>query len=112
MNYYIVENDSQAYQAINLLNEAAKGKANFFILDSFKEYHPTTGKIFDNAGMMTTSSSPRSSISCTGSSAVRVPISARRRLDNWQGPDDGRAEVERELALSVEARDALEASPE
>jgi chromosome segregation protein len=49
MNYYIVENDSQAYQAINLLNEAAKGKANFFILDSFKEYHPTTGKIFDNA---------------------------------------------------------------
>jgi chromosome segregation protein len=49
MNHYIVENESQAFQAVNLLNEAAKGKANFFILDSFKEYHPTTGKIFDNA---------------------------------------------------------------
>ncbi len=49
MNHYVVENESQAFQAVNLLNEAAKGKANFFILDSFKEYHPTTGKIFNNA---------------------------------------------------------------
>ena len=49
MNYYIVDTESQAFQAINLLNEASKGKANFFILDSFKEYHPSTGKIFDNA---------------------------------------------------------------
>ena len=49
MNYYIVDSELQAYQAINLLNETAMGKANFFILDSFKEYHPTTGKIFNNA---------------------------------------------------------------
>ncbi len=49
MNYYIVENESQAYQAINLLNEAAKGKAHFFILDTFKDFHPSQGKIFDNA---------------------------------------------------------------
>ncbi len=49
MNYYIVDTESQAFQAINLLNEAAMGKANFFILDSFNEYHPSTGKIFDNA---------------------------------------------------------------
>ena len=49
MNYYIVQNESQAYQAINLLNEAAKGKAHFFILDSFKGFHPSRGKIFDNA---------------------------------------------------------------
>ncbi len=49
MNYYIVDNESQAYQAINLLNEAAKGKANFFILDSFKKHQASTGKIFDNA---------------------------------------------------------------
>ncbi|GJM30022.1 MAG: chromosome partition protein Smc [Cyclobacteriaceae bacterium] len=49
MNYYIVDTESKAFQAINLLNEAAKGKAHFFILDSFKEYHPSTGKIFDNA---------------------------------------------------------------
>ena len=49
MNYYIVDSELQAYQAVNLLNEASMGKANFFILDSFKEYHPTTGKIFNNA---------------------------------------------------------------
>ena len=49
MNYYIVDSESQAYQAINLLHETAKGKANFFILDSFNEYHPSTGKLFDNA---------------------------------------------------------------
>jgi len=49
MNYYIVDSESQAYQAINLLHEAAMGKANFFILESFNEYHPSTGKLFDNA---------------------------------------------------------------
>ncbi len=49
MNYYVVDSESQAYQAINLLSEAAKGKANFFILDSFKDFHPSQGKIFDSA---------------------------------------------------------------
>jgi len=49
MNHYIVDTESHAFQAVNLLNEAAKGKANFFILDSFKEYRPSAGKIFDNA---------------------------------------------------------------
>lgn len=49
MNYYVVDTAAQAYEAINLLNEAAKGKANFFILDSFERFHPSDSKIFDNA---------------------------------------------------------------
>jgi chromosome segregation protein len=33
LNYYIVQNAAEAYQAIQLLSENQKGKANFFILD-------------------------------------------------------------------------------
>jgi len=36
LNYYIVEHEAEAYQAINILSDAGQGKANFFILDSFK----------------------------------------------------------------------------
>jgi chromosome segregation protein len=32
MNYFIVETEEQAFQSINLLNEASQGKANFFVL--------------------------------------------------------------------------------
>jgi chromosome segregation protein len=32
MNYFIVESEEQAFQAVNLLNEASQGKANFFVL--------------------------------------------------------------------------------
>lgn len=49
MNYYVVENESQAYQAVNLLSDASKGKAHFFILDSFENFHPTASRFFDNA---------------------------------------------------------------
>lgn len=49
MNYYIVENEESAYKAINLLSDAAKGKAHFFILDKFDGYHSRAAKIFDNA---------------------------------------------------------------
>jgi chromosome segregation protein len=49
MNYYIVEDEGDAYQAINLLNDAAKGKANFFILSKFESYHSKDPKIFDSA---------------------------------------------------------------
>ncbi len=38
LNYYIVENIEEAYEAIKLLNNAQKGKANFFLLDAFKDY--------------------------------------------------------------------------
>lgn len=33
MNYYVVENVANAYSAVSLLKESAKGKANFFVLD-------------------------------------------------------------------------------
>ena len=53
MNYYIVDTFDEASKAINLLSEAAKGKANFFVLESFKDFHPLAGKIFDNASPAT-----------------------------------------------------------
>jgi chromosome segregation protein len=37
LNYYVVQNLEEAYSAIRLLNNAQKGKANFFLLDAFKE---------------------------------------------------------------------------
>ena len=40
LNYYVVEKMEDAYGAISLLNKAQKGKANFFILDAFKDYSP------------------------------------------------------------------------
>lgn len=49
MNYYIVENEDEAYQAVNLLSDAAKGKAHFFILNTFYDYHSKDPKLFDNA---------------------------------------------------------------
>lgn len=38
LNYYVVENIEEAYEAIKLLNNAQKGKANFFLLDAFKDF--------------------------------------------------------------------------
>ena len=38
MNYYVVENETQAYQAVNLLSDSAKGKANFFVLSTFDKF--------------------------------------------------------------------------
>ncbi|MFN0047892.1 MAG: chromosome segregation protein SMC, partial [Cytophagales bacterium] len=38
MNYYVVDTDQDALKAINLLNNATMGKANFFILKSFQNY--------------------------------------------------------------------------
>ncbi len=49
MNYYIVENEDEAYQAVNLLSDAAKGKAHFFILNTFYDYRSKDSKLFDNA---------------------------------------------------------------
>src|SRR6185369_14350043 len=37
MNYFVIENIEDASRAVNLLNEASKGRANFFILDNFKD---------------------------------------------------------------------------
>ncbi len=49
MNYYIVDTEAQAYEAINLLSDASRGKAHFFILDSFDKFIPSDTKLFDNA---------------------------------------------------------------
>lgn len=49
MNYYIVDTEAQAYQAINLLSDAAKGKAHFFILEKFEKFKPAATRIIQNA---------------------------------------------------------------
>jgi chromosome segregation protein len=49
LNYYIVEHESEAYEAINILSDAAKGKAHFFVLDKFERFEATPGRIYDNA---------------------------------------------------------------
>ena len=38
LNYYVVKNLQEAYQAISLLSNTQKGKANFFLLDAFNDY--------------------------------------------------------------------------
>jgi chromosome segregation protein len=49
MNYYVVDSEADAFKAVNLLSEASKGRAHFFILDSFEKFTPSPVKIFDNA---------------------------------------------------------------
>ena len=49
LNYYIVDTEADAYEAINILSEAARGKANFFILDSFAGFTPSDTSIYDSA---------------------------------------------------------------
>ena len=49
LNYYIVEHEAEAYEAINILSDASKGKANFFILDSFEKFSPSTVQMYANA---------------------------------------------------------------
>lgn len=38
LNYYVVQNIEEAVMAVNLLNDASMGRANFFILDEFEKY--------------------------------------------------------------------------
>jgi len=38
LNYYVVQDLEEAFQAIKLLNKTQKGKANFFLLDAFSTY--------------------------------------------------------------------------
>ena len=40
LNYYVVPTIADAYEAIKMLSNSQKGKANFFILDAFKDYVP------------------------------------------------------------------------
>lgn len=38
LNYYVVDTLQEAYEAIQLLGRSQKGKANFFVLEAFKDY--------------------------------------------------------------------------
>jgi chromosome segregation protein len=49
LNYYIVEHEAEAYEAINILSDASKGKAHFFILDSFEKFESSSSRIYSNA---------------------------------------------------------------
>ena len=49
LNYYIVDHEAEAYEAINILSDASKGKANFFILDSFEKFQPSHIQMYANA---------------------------------------------------------------
>jgi len=40
MNYYVVESDDMAVKAVQLLSEATKGRANFFISNAFENFSP------------------------------------------------------------------------
>jgi len=49
LNYFIVNNLYQAYEAINILKDATKGKANFFILDAFDHFISDPLQSYPNA---------------------------------------------------------------
>ncbi|UII20418.1 chromosome segregation protein SMC [Fulvivirga ligni] len=49
LNYYIVEKEEDAYEAINILSDAARGKANFFILKAFENFTPSGTSLYSNA---------------------------------------------------------------
>lgn len=49
MNYYIVETEQEAYKAINLLSDAAKGKAHFFVLERFDKFKGKPTEMLENA---------------------------------------------------------------
>ncbi|MCM0041470.1 MAG: chromosome segregation protein SMC [Algoriphagus sp.] len=49
LNYYVVDTEAEAISAIQLLSDAARGKANFFILAHFEQFSPSQSQIFPNA---------------------------------------------------------------
>lgn len=49
LNYYVVDTESEAISAIQLLSDSARGKANFFILEHFNRFKPSQTKLFPNA---------------------------------------------------------------
>ncbi|MBR07988.1 MAG: chromosome segregation protein SMC [Rickettsiales bacterium] len=48
MNYYVVETHDDALKAVNLLSDASRGRAHFFILDKLTNYHAKSSHIFPN----------------------------------------------------------------
>ena len=48
MNYFVIDNIEEASRAVNLLSEASKGRANFFILRNFENTSFPESENFDN----------------------------------------------------------------
>lgn len=49
LNYFILPTEDDAWQAVNVLDEAKKGKAFFLLLDKFTGYQPSQRKAIPNA---------------------------------------------------------------
>ena len=49
MNYYVVDTAAEAWKAIKLLSDAARGKAHFFVLDQLVDFTPTPVETLDHA---------------------------------------------------------------
>ncbi|MDW8273784.1 MAG: chromosome segregation protein SMC, partial [Chitinophagales bacterium] len=49
LSHYVVDTTEDAFAAINLLSEAGKGKANFFILKDFEKFNPSQPLILPGA---------------------------------------------------------------
>ncbi|MDW8287277.1 MAG: AAA family ATPase, partial [Flammeovirgaceae bacterium] len=49
LNYFVLDTKEVALEAINLLSNASKGKANFFVLDTLKTYRSRAFKQFSGA---------------------------------------------------------------
>ncbi|UZR93745.1 chromosome segregation protein SMC [Chondrinema litorale] len=49
LNYYILDNEALALEAVNLLSDSAKGKGNFLVLDKFKSFSPSAKRQFEDA---------------------------------------------------------------
>ena len=49
LNYYVVDTAQEAISAIQLLSDAARGKANFFILEQFEKFSASKVQAFPNA---------------------------------------------------------------
>jgi chromosome segregation protein len=49
MNYYVVDTEEQAITAVQLLSDAARGKANFFVLEHFERFQPSQNKLYPQA---------------------------------------------------------------
>src|SRR5260221_7647685 len=49
LNYYVVDHEAEAYEAINILSDASKGRANFFILDAFDKFTSSQVQMYPNA---------------------------------------------------------------
>ena len=49
LNYYILDSEMLAIEAVNLLSDSAKGKGNFLVLDKFKSFSPSSIRQFEDA---------------------------------------------------------------